>query len=439
MSLAEEEYDGTDDELEFESDEDEVATTSARVGFKCRLVLVKLREMYLIRIEEEEEEDINESLTDYSDDDVIDAIKMEILSNQAEIDELQEAESLGSRVDRPARSLLESHEAYLSLSHSLSNPLSGSGDDPLCQWFYETFQSSDPDLRLVVLAFVPLITGLYLSRIINPNTSSNPNSLLTPSLSGFESVILSIYASEYKSRGGKPVLITMPDLSQPSLYHYPKGRVSSGVVSRLKPDVGVLCPPLEQQVGVKSTKRSFIVSVVLDCYYKQISQMPSWSKLELCEFVVKWAGKSCPCRSEFDSVGDNVLEIKDFEDDYKHEIEDGVVEEMSKFEIGEDSKVTSTRIPLPWELLQPVLRILGHCLLAPLISQDVKDAASVAVRCLYARASHELVPQAILATRSLIHLDKRGRAAAKAEADAITASNANTPIKGKPQNFLVSK
>ncbi|KAF6152870.1 hypothetical protein GIB67_011341, partial [Kingdonia uniflora] len=51
--------------------------------------------------EEEEEENIDESSIDYSDDDVIDAIKMEILSNQAEINELQEAESSGSRVGSP--------------------------------------------------------------------------------------------------------------------------------------------------------------------------------------------------------------------------------------------------------------------------------------------------------------------------------------------------
>ncbi|KAF6165278.1 hypothetical protein GIB67_042694, partial [Kingdonia uniflora] len=51
MSSVKEEYDGTDDEEEFESDEGEVATTSAQVGFKCRSVLVKLREMYLILIE----------------------------------------------------------------------------------------------------------------------------------------------------------------------------------------------------------------------------------------------------------------------------------------------------------------------------------------------------------------------------------------------------
>ena len=54
------------------------------------------------------------------------------------------------------------------------------------------------------------------------------------------------------------------------------------------------------------------------------------------------------------------------------------------------------RILLPWEILQPLLRILGHCLLGPLNSQDVKDASFVVVRRLYARRSHNLSPQAIL-------------------------------------------
>ncbi|KAB2603340.1 hypothetical protein D8674_004345 [Pyrus ussuriensis x Pyrus communis] len=99
-----------------------------------------------------------------------------------------------------------------------------------------------------------------------------------------------------------------------------------------------------------------------------------------------------------------------------------------------------SRIPLPWELLQPALRILRHCLLAPLNSQDAKDAASVAVRRLYARASHDLVPQAILATQSLIQLDKRTREAAKTAAAANSSSNANTPSKAKkPDVFFVSK
>ncbi|KAF8411498.1 hypothetical protein HHK36_004050 [Tetracentron sinense] len=334
--------------------------------------------------------------------------------------------------DRPARSLLESPEAYFALSSSLSDHLSGSGDDPLCQWLYETFQSSDPDLRLVVLSFIPILAGIYLSRVV---ASTSENS--TTSLAGFEAVLLSLYASETRARAGKPSLISIPDLSQPSLYHSPRSKpVPSAIQS--KASVGVLSAPLEPQFAVKSTKRACIVGVALDCYYKQISQMPSWSKLDLCRFVAAWAGQNCSCRSEFDNDGD------DIEGFSEHGKIGDTIEEMSKLGIGENCSKTEifggARIPLPWELLQPVLRILGHCLLAPLNSQDVREEASVAVRCLYARASHDLLPQGMLTTRSLIQLDKRARLAAKAAAAATSASNANTPSKvKKPEILLVSK
>lgn len=341
--------------------------------------------------------------------------------------------------DRPARSLLESQEAYFAVSSSLSESLSGSGDDPLCQWLYETFQSSDSDLRVVVLSYIPLLTGLYLSRVI-AHSFQDP----MPSLSGFEAVLLALYASETKARAGKPVLISIPDLSQPSLYHSPLNRPAYS-----NPSPGVLCPPLEPQIAVKSTKRAFIVSIALDCYYKQIAQMPSWSKLDLCKFVAQWAGQNCSCRNELDEGSvfrrdgnGNVCEIKDF---HEGEIEiEHAVENMKRLGLGEDAfeneVSVGTRIPLPWELLQPVLRIIGHCLMGPLSSQDVKDAAAFAVRCLYARASHELLPQAILTTRSLIQLDVRLRLAAKTAAAANAASNANTPSKGRrPEVLLVSK
>nr|XP_027191040.1 hyccin [Cicer arietinum] len=110
--------------------------------------------------------------------------------------------------ERPALSLLSSPSAYSALSSSLS----GSHSDPLCHWLYDTFLSSDPHLRLVVLSFIPLLSGLYLSRV----HSSDP-----PSLAGFEAVLLALYASETKSRAGKPLLVTIPDLSLPSIYHSP--------------------------------------------------------------------------------------------------------------------------------------------------------------------------------------------------------------------------
>lgn len=174
--------------------------------------------------------------------------------------------------------------------------------------------------------------------------------------------------------------------------------------------------------------------------------MPSWSKLDFCKFAADWAGQDCACKSEFDQN----TELTNFSDGIVEdgiEIERNVVEQMNNLEIHDENSdnvvARGTRILLPWELLQPMLRILGHCLLGPLNSNDVKDAASLAVRCLYARASHDLVPQAILATRSLIQLDKRTReAAAMAAASAANTvgSNANTPSKAKkPEILLVSK
>ncbi|KAL0335135.1 UNVERIFIED_CONTAM: hypothetical protein Sradi_4725400 [Sesamum radiatum] len=318
--------------------------------------------------------------------------------------------------DRPARSLLLSSTAYSSVSAALYSPSSGSGEDPLCHWLYDTYLSSDPDLRLVVLSYLPLISSIYLHRIHYPPLD------IPVSLSGFEAVLLALYSSETKARNGKPVTISIPDLSQPSLYHSPRNPVkSSNPTSKSsKPLVGILSPPLEPQIAVKSTKRACIVGVALDCYYKQISQMPSWSKLDFCKFASVWAGQDCPCTSDFDQKPENF------------------VKRMAAEVGGKDA-----RIPLPWELLQPVLRILGHCLLGPLNVDEVKDAASVAVRRLYARASHDLVPQAILATRSLIQLDTGAREAAKAAATAAanaSGSNANTPSKAKkPEILLVSK
>ena len=52
-------------------------------------------------------------------------------------------------------------------------------------------------------------------------------------------------------------------------------------------------------------------------------------------------------------------------------------------------------MPLPWELLQQVMRVLGHCLLALLNPVEVRDAAAGAVRVVYARACHNLVACAI--------------------------------------------
>ncbi|XP_078154596.1 hyccin [Carex rostrata] len=383
--------------------------------------------------------------------------------------------------DRPATSLLSSSAAYGSVSLSLSSsPVSGSGSDPICHWLYDTYISSDPDLRLIVLSFLPLISSLYLSRLPSPSSS----------LSGFEAVILAIYSAEVKSRGGKPLIVSVPDLSLPSLYHTPpkpapatsnprspRSPTKPKLTPPPTPSVSVLSAPLEPQIAVKSTKRASILAACFDAYYYKISLMPSCSKVDLCEIIATWAGQFCPCRRELDEDQHDVdpllsspsssssIEVRCLgeEPDTSALPFDDVSKEIGALQIregdqhcsgGEDNGLgtgggTSTRskagsrVPLPWELLQPLLRILGHCLLGPLSSDEVKDAASVAVRCVYARASHELMPQAILASRSLIQLDKSARDAARAMATTVgqqnstAGSSVTTPTKQKLQEVIM--
>lgn len=218
--------------------------------------------------------------------------------------------------------------------------------------------------------------------------------------------------------------------------------------------------------------------------------MPPWSKIDLCRFAASWAGEDCPCALslDFHSTAPNTTNQQDDDDDVvsvseelavsltttsanggidgqrSHPDQNGeargeiiLSEDFSRFDINgnntnhspdpyspSEEKVHAqegVRIPLPWELLQPLLRILGHCLLAPppLVTQEIRDASAVAVRRLYARSSHDLAPQAILSTRSLVQLDNRARATAQAAAMSTPPSNANTPKSKKPEVLLVSK
>jgi len=226
---------------------------------------------------------------------------------------------------------------------------------------------------------------------------------------------------------------------------------------------------------VKSTKRASIVGVALDLFYRKIAVMPAGPKIDICQFVQGWAGQNCTCARRFDDQVHNgpqadlsVSNCQEGEEiaENNSPLDRALLDGITNIRVHDDISSTNgspatyhhqdsfsssdgrmddcsfkgARIPLPWELLQPILRILGHCLLAPLNPQEVKDAAASAVRALFARVSHDLVPEAILATRSLIKLDISARATSMAAAAASAASNTNTPTKQKkPEVFLASR
>ncbi|GJX48785.1 hyccin [Tanacetum coccineum] len=274
--------------------------------------------------------------------------------------------------ENPAFALLNDPELAEQISNHIRQPDSGAGDNQLCRWLYDTFHTSKIDLQLVVLRFLPIIAGVYLSRVP-----------LRKPLAGFEAVLLAIYAHETTSRNGQAVTINISDASHPSVYHENKHPHKT-----TSPEfhLVVVSPALEPQGTIRSTKRARIIGVALELYHSKIADMPVQSKLDFCEFCIIWAGQD--------------------DDDNDDEKEDDQKEKVGETK----NEKKEGRILLPWEMLQPILRILSHCLMG--ISKNNKknkelhEAACHACRSLYARALHDINPKAILALGSLLKLIK---------------------------------
>lgn len=298
--------------------------------------------------------------------------------------------------------LLRDPEVSNRISALLREPNSGSGDNNLCRWLYDTFQSGVPELQLVVLRFLPIVAGVYLSRI----SQRKPQA-------GFEAVLLALYAYETSSRAGQAVTVTIPDLSQPSVYHdSPKTPAKNNNATGL--NLAVTSPSLEPHGSVRSTRRARIVGVALELYYSKISQMPVKSKIDLCNFSKIWAGQDGNMYVDYGSESEKKQMTRKQHDEDEEELGDSInIEEELKVAMEEGKKVEKKegRIPLPWELLQPVLRIVGHCLMGLNNSKEKElfGAACDACRCLYARAMHDVNPKAILATGSLLRISRRIR------------------------------
>ncbi|XP_022922570.1 uncharacterized protein LOC111430539 [Cucurbita moschata] len=277
-----------------------------------------------------------------------------------------------SAAPNPALALLHDTEVTAQITALLRSSTSGAGDDNLCRWLYDTFQSNNPDLKLVVLRFLPILLGAYLSRVVSRRKS----------LAGFEAVLLSLYAHETNRRASQPLTVNIPDLAHPSIYHETKSPLKYNATAL---NLAVISPSLEPHGMVRSTKRARIVGVALELYYTKIEKIPESSKIDFCEFCRLWAG------------GDD---------------ESGGAKKDEREEEEEEEEEDIGIIPLPWEILQPILRVLGHCLLGSnLITKSKKNettplfkAAIGAIRSLYVRSMHDINPKAILATGSLMRL-----------------------------------
>ncbi|GBG60314.1 hypothetical protein CBR_g4270 [Chara braunii] len=202
-----------------------------------------------------------------------------------------------------ARRFLCNEGILAAMSNVLIESSSGGGDDEVCCWFYECFQSGNDDLQAITVAFVPLLSAVYLARSSSGSDEED--------LAGFEAVLLALYTAEVKARAGKSVTIKVPSLSAPSIYHTPPPPSHSHHVTRrswyggrLPLSVGNLqqpqgfktvqiSPPLRVLHGVKPADRVAVVSVALEFFVRRIADMPESSKFDLCVMAEGIALRGC--------------------------------------------------------------------------------------------------------------------------------------------------
>ncbi|KAL9391057.1 hypothetical protein Peur_014977 [Populus x canadensis] len=177
-------------------------------------------------------------------------------------------------------------------------------------------------------------------------------------------VLLALYAHETTSRAGHAMNVNVPDLSYSSIYHETKEPTKDNKAAEL--NLAVISPSLEPHGTV-------------------------WSGQD------DDASKDCETQDDQESVG-------------------------------KESVTKEGRVPLPWEILQPVLRILGHCLLGPKKDKELIGAACAACRSLHSRSLHDINPQAILATRSLLRLSEK----------TLDPKNINVDHTGIPMNNVIA-
>ncbi|CAK9881607.1 unnamed protein product [Sphagnum jensenii] len=326
---------------------------------------------------------------------------LESIRNLAKILDHFDILTLSEESQNPAKDLLDDEHVADLICYRLAESTSGRGNDEMCQWLFDTYQTEDMELQAVVLRFIPTLCGLYL-----PHAVSCPDE----PLAGFEAVLLALYATELRARNGAPLLINIPSLSQPSPYHTPhKTSRSSAQLQQ----VGEVSSALEPQVAIKSTKRASIVGVALELFWRRIVAMPLKAKLDLCHYAKVWAVQGCSWVNDVDAI--SKLTILPSQSISTSQSEAGVVvstpdsptaanyHEVGEFQYPGD-QLDAPRVTLDQDILRPIFKVLGHCLMGPTSPPELRAAAVDAARALYVRASHALNPEAILASRSLLRL-----------------------------------
>ncbi|XP_064646010.1 hyccin-like isoform X2 [Lineus longissimus] len=168
--------------------------------------------------------------------------------------------------------------------------------DPVCHQLFEFYRSSQVELQLFTLEFVPVLMATYLFAV-SKNHKKN--------CSGIEACLLGIYNLELVNPDGSPKIksCTIPLLSKPSVYHEPYSSaplsLTESALSRHdQSEIQIITHgPFTHIERMKASNRLTVLTYVLNCYNASIAKLSTNSHQTMCSVITSIV------KSGFDGLG----------------------------------------------------------------------------------------------------------------------------------------
>jgi len=305
-----------------------------------------------------------------------------------------------SSLERTASHFLHSEILFVAIQKRMQIEGNGSTEDPMMEWLYHWYQMDSTESKQFVLSLVPILIWYYLVE----NSRSH-------CLAGIEACLLCIYNVELGRRGNKEKRWNPPNISWPSYWHYqkpsllqapPKDRrksvaathtslLTENLVKQLEVPHNYKPPlvsePLPIITAVGKRERDLLVLISLQRYVDNFGCFPSFSRKLFCETAAKLVASGFPFEKELKLQDSLLKETMIFNK------ENGQIEHPPQRKV---------RIILTSSILQTLLYGITHAF----STSPTQDSAYKALEAIHYRASYELLPEVLLITNALFHIQE---------------------------------
>lgn len=279
-------------------------------------------------------------------------------------------------------------ELSAKLRRHIKSELFGQDSDPVCQWFFEWYQSGVDAQRQFVAHFLPEIACLFLLR--------PPRA---PALPGLNALMVVIFEDE----NARKVAVAVPELHDSSVYHtpcepstytppaeQPPPCYPPGVAALVAGSSPSALMPKRIEGSIQQWQVPEVAAAAFAVHLKWGSAMDTPALASCCRAVYTIAAHACAWASaQAGSKGEGPpMEVTVEADNW-----DGIAD---------------VRVPINGTLLLTLCLVLGHCHYRHVGgttdgSTDLSAMARTAARVLHARTCSDLDSKDGILTASLLH------------------------------------